>query len=150
MYVGLDLAFEKKLHGQAMVQESSGSSSGLVTLLDLVNEWCEHGPRAVCRIERNAYMADCAVEFRAYIRRRDLLRRSAAQKAAAAKATAGMNRLMLNNEAKRRATAFILAMANWPVVPDDLMPVCYNQLCTTLRYVVAGDDTLAVTARGCT
>ena len=49
MYVGLDLAFEKKLHGQAMVQESSGSSSGLVTLLDLVNEWCEHGPRAVCR-----------------------------------------------------------------------------------------------------
>ena len=102
------------------------------------------------RIERNAYMADCAVEFRAYIRRRDLLRRSAAQKAAAAKATAGRNRLMLNNEAKRRATAFILAMANWPVVPDDLMPVYYNQLCTTLRYVVAGDDTLAVTARGCT
>ena len=27
---------------------------------------------------------------------------------------------MLNNEAKRRATAFILAMAHWPVVPDDL------------------------------
>ena len=102
------------------------------------------------RMERSAYMADCAVEFRAYIRRRDLLRRSAAQKAAAAKATAGRNRLMLNNEAKRRATAFILAMANWPVVPDDLMPVYYNQLCTTLRYVVAGDDTLAVTARGCT
>ena len=42
MYVGLDLAFEKKLHEQAMVQESSGSSSGLVTLLELVNEWCEH------------------------------------------------------------------------------------------------------------
>ena len=102
------------------------------------------------RMARSAYMADCAVEFRAYIRRRDLLRRSAAQKAAAAKATAGRNRAMLNNEAKRRATAFIIAMANWPVVPDDLMPVYYNQLCTTLRYVVAGDDTLAVTARGCT
>ena len=99
------------------------------------------------RMERSAYMADCAVEFRAYIRRRDLLRRSAAQKAAAAKATAGRNRAMLNNEAKRRATAFIIAMANWPVAPDDLMPVYYNQLCTTLRYVVAGDDTPAVTAR---
>ena len=37
MYVGLDLAFEKQLHEQAMVQESSGSSSGLVTLLGLVD-----------------------------------------------------------------------------------------------------------------
>ena len=39
MYVGLDLAFEKKLHERAMVQESSGSSSGPVTLLDLVDHW---------------------------------------------------------------------------------------------------------------
>ena len=36
---GLDLAFEKKLHKGGMVQESSGSSSGLVTLLDLVDHW---------------------------------------------------------------------------------------------------------------
>lgn len=33
------------------------------------------------RVEKSQYMADCAVEFRAYIRRRDLLHRTAAQKA---------------------------------------------------------------------
>ena len=39
MYVVLDLAFNKKLHERAMAQESSGSSSGLVALLGLVNHW---------------------------------------------------------------------------------------------------------------